>query len=63
MEAKMIKPQIDEFWEDAKGNKYMTFYTGYTLCFVGALGNYHDFNDVVHGVDGWQRLYPVVDYE
>ena len=59
----MITPEIEELWEDKKGHKYMTFQCGYEINFVDGFGNFHSFEDVVHGEDGWKRVFPGVDYE
>jgi hypothetical protein len=57
----MITPKEDELWQDSNGNKYMPFLNGGKISFVGKFGNFWEFDIVVHGVNGWERVFPEVN--
>ena len=56
----MIIPKEEELWQDGNGYKFMPFLINGVISFVGKYGNFFDFGRVVHGENGWERLWPIV---
>jgi hypothetical protein len=59
----MITPKESQVWQDSSGYKYTTFISGYNVGSHDKYGNVFNIESVVHGVNGWERVFPEVNDE